>query len=107
MSYDFSMMIDTGNGDVCVESSENYTYNISPMLYDTNDGWERIMKNNVSGALAGELMTGIISRLEADPEKYRAMNPENGWGDYDSGLKWCKHLRDLFARHPKCTVNPH
>lgn len=28
-----------------------------------------------------------IEELKANPEKYKKLNPENGWGDYDGLLK--------------------
>lgn len=35
-----------------------------------------------------------LDALEADPEQYRAMNPENGWGSYDSLLGVLREMRD-------------
>ena len=35
----------------------------------------------------------MVDNLEANPEKYRAMNPENGWGDYDRlCAKWREEI---------------
>lgn len=45
-----------------------------------------------------------IGRMEADPDTYRAMNPANGWGDYDGCLAFLRGiLRDL-RNHPHATV---
>jgi len=37
----------------------------------------------------------MVENLKANPEKYRAMNPENGWGSYDS---LCKKWREILPR---------
>lgn len=42
--------------------------------------------NGMSCPEGAELLHEITIGLEADPERFRAMNPENGWGDYDSLL---------------------
>ena len=49
----------------------------------------------------------IIESLESDPMKYRAMNPENGWGSYDSLLETLREMRDASVVHhdPKWSVS--
>ena len=43
--------------------------------------------------------------MEADPETYRAMNPPNGWGDYEGALAYLRRLAEACATHSKCTIN--
>ena len=45
------------------------------------------------------LMRGIRD-LENEPELFKKLNPENGWGTYESFLKFCKKLLE------KCNENP-
>lgn len=104
MSYDISLTINTGIKDAVVADAGNYTWNVAPMLYDTNDGWERITKNNVSSKTASEILEKILVRLVENPGKYRAMNPKNGWGDYDSMLAWLQNLKEICDENPLCTV---
>jgi hypothetical protein len=40
------------------------------------------------------LLSRIIDGLESDPEKFRAMNPPNKWGDYDSFVEVLREMRD-------------
>jgi hypothetical protein len=54
--------------------------------------WDRL--DGASGPDGAAYLTRIITGLEADPERYRAMNPENGWGDYDGLLKVLREMRD-------------
>jgi hypothetical protein len=51
-----------------------------------------------SGPEGAELLDHVIRSLEAEPETYVAMNPENGWGDYDGLLKV---LRDMCRSVPE------
>jgi hypothetical protein len=53
---------------------------------------------HLNGQLVSETLPkfeAMLANLEADPEKYRAMNPSNGWGSYDS---LCKKWREILPR---------
>lgn len=61
--------------------------------------WWKRLEN--AGAAEGQAYLGLlITCLEADPAKYRAMNPENGWGDYDRLLVVLREMRDASVVHP-------
>lgn len=70
----------------------NYTHNVAPMIYDalklagielagSESWWQRL--SGMSGTGGRDYLAVIIRQLEADPERFRAMNPPNGWGCYD------------------------
>jgi hypothetical protein len=42
--------------------------------------------------------------MEADPEKYRAMNPENRWGDYEGAMGYLRRLAEACAANPRCVI---
>lgn len=72
----------------------NYTYNVSPMFREALGG-------NGINHLDGKTCLDAIGHLEiavnkmkAEPDKYKAMNPKNNWGDYKGALKV---LEDLLA----------
>ena len=46
-----------------------------------------------------------IELLKQDPDKYRAMNPENGWGSYDEMLKWLHQIQIAVDEYPEATVS--
>jgi len=59
------------------------------------------------GDPAGEcapLLKVAIDVLEADPEHFRAGNPKNGWGDYDSLVNRLKALLEAFEESPEAIV---
>lgn len=54
--------------------------------------WKRL--HGASGEDGEAYLSAIISGLEADPERFRAMNPPNGWGDHDGLLGVLREMRD-------------
>jgi hypothetical protein len=102
-----------------LEGDWGYTHNTNDMLaaaYEAQTGeeteqcggllgpaigpawWKRL--DGTSGDEGRTYLTAIIDGLEADPTRYRAMNPENGWGDYDSLLKVLTEMRDAVPEWP-------
>lgn len=49
-------------------------------------------------------LAAIVAELAAHPDKYRAMNPENGWGSYDSLLPVLWEMRDVRPPPPVSLV---
>lgn len=114
MSWDAELVAERGTE----LASWNYTHNVNVMIaaaYESVTGeateqcdgplgpaigaawWERLDGTTTD---AGDAYLGqIIAGLEADPERFRAMNPENGWGDYDSLLKMLLEMRETAANY--------
>lgn len=64
----------------------NITYNLSAMLKEAGfEGWSWC--TNKPAVIVGRHMIAILNRMQEDPERWRAMNPPNGWGDYDKCLQ--------------------
>jgi hypothetical protein len=97
--------------------SWNYTHNVNGMIaaaYEAVTGqrteqcggplgpvigaawWDRL--DGMTGAQGAEYLGQIIKGLEADPPRFRAMNPPNGWGSYDSLLEVLREMRDQSAQ---------
>jgi hypothetical protein len=83
--------------------SWNYTHNTSCMIYAvlTDAGielaekeawWQRL--SGMPGPMGAQFLTVIIDGLEGQPERFRAMNPPNGWGSYDGLLATLIEMRD-------------
>ena len=82
----------------------NYTHNTNAMVrsldwypYDV-PWWEHL--NGLEGPDGAKWLDLIITGLEADPERFRAMNPANGWGDYDTFLIVLKEMRSAVSEVP-------
>jgi hypothetical protein len=97
------------DGERAVIDIGNYTRNVSPMWARALDGTtlgDVIESTPAVAQIAGRLQVAV-ARMEADPATYRAMNPENGWGDYDGALAYLRNLADacvVMAPHPGCVV---
>jgi hypothetical protein len=53
-----------------------------------------------SGSEGAALLDHVVRRLEADPGTYTAMNPSNGWGDYDGLLDVLRDMRRSVPEWP-------
>lgn len=76
----------------------NVTYNLTPMFREA--GLFPSTHQDLQGAPCAEVAgvaDAAIRRMEADPERFKALNPPNGWGDYDGALRFLRNLRDLCA----------
>lgn len=56
---------------------------------------------------AGAFASRIADELERDPEKYRPMQPENGWGSYDTVIELCRAVARACAEYPEGTFQAH
>lgn len=105
MSYDVYLEIDTGGAEpAALGDSLNYTYNCGPMfrLALGRDGI-----NSLEGELAGTAIQTLrsgIAEMEDEPGKYKALNPENGWGSYEGALQFLRDILTACVRHPKATI---
>lgn len=108
MSWDADLYDDRGH----LEHEANYTHNTNGMIAaaleaigmekpHTEEGFWRIVGpewwkqlDGMSGEDGVKYLQSIIDELEREPAKYRAMNPENGWGDYNGLLAVLKRMRD-------------
>lgn len=57
--------------------------------------------------IAGDLIVPLacgLERLKADPEKYRAYNPENGWGKYESLVRFVENYLAACRKFPSAKV---
>lgn len=104
VSYDVDVIRkceECGHCDVLWES--NYTWNVGPMLHDVGLHLNDLPRPYEAGEFVKLLADGI-AKLESDPAKYEAMNPENGWGSYSTMLKWLRGMLHACVTHPDATV---
>ncbi len=104
MSWNVSMVINTGVDDAEVYEVGNYTYNVAPMYYHVlgDDGLRGL--NGKLGEDACPLLMAAVTKMELDEAALREMNPENGWGDYEGALVFLRKIATGCAMHPKASV---
>jgi hypothetical protein len=105
VSYDIYLQIDTGAGEsVTAVEIGNYTSNVGPMWCEAlGDKLLREYHGAPCSEAAGPLAEAV-KRMEAEPDKYREMEPANGWGDYEGALRYLRTLAEACAEHSKCTI---
>lgn len=104
MSYHIWLDLDTGGPEpAIVFEVGNCTSNVSPMWFDALGRSLGDYHEAPCSEAAGPLRQGI-ERMRADPDHYQAMNPENGWGDYEGALKYLERLYEGCCNHPKATI---
>jgi hypothetical protein len=60
--------------------------------------WHRL--DGLSGPEGAALLDQILRGLRADPKRFEAMSPSNGWGDYDGFVKVLTSMRDAVPEWP-------
>ena len=109
MSYDVYGRISTGAGEFA-EAFEagNYTGNCAPMWRAAISGTFDSPQNGLA-SLDGSPCGSLVPVLEAalhhmdDPAnrgRYEAMNPKNGWGDFDTARGYLRKILDGCRKHP-------
>lgn len=81
--------------------SKNYTYNVCNMWYEVfpeDDGM--VMIDGMTGKHSLTILTYFLGILLKNPDRFKVLNPKNGWGCYDTFVKFIKELIELANKHP-------
>jgi hypothetical protein len=107
MSWTITLVIKTGPDTETWVKDWHITYNLGKMirLYPpmSKDGMKTI--DSMTTTDAAELISGLRHALETERQRYEALNPSNGWGNYDGLLKWAHEFIEACHDNPYCTVN--
>jgi hypothetical protein len=107
MSYDIWLEIDAGGAEpVSVFDVGNYTGNVSPMWYKALG----FSLGDLHGKLAGdciEVLERALAHMKdpANLDEYLAMNPPNGWGNYEGAFGYLATLLEGCRICPKATIH--
>lgn len=115
MSWNAHLEINGGpddGGAVLADADWNYTSNTNAMITAALDAsgrwsggeWSWWQWLNGQQAAAGKVMLDIaVEQLERDPDRFRAMNPGNGWGNYDDLLDLLRTMARVAGEAPTAT----
>lgn len=89
--------------------SQNITHNLGPMAKEAGIYMELWRPDEMAPPLryARELIAPLkegLRRLELAPDKFRALNPENGWGTYEGLVKFVKQYIAACEDHPDAEI---
>lgn len=99
MSYDVEIHDTTLSGVEMLVFSRNYTSNVAPMWVDAG-----LMLLNFDGKEAGDLVHPLrmaYRQILRNPDRYKAMEPDNDWGSYDGCLDFLGAILTACEVHYK------
>jgi hypothetical protein len=122
MSWDASFYV-RADGHLVPYNDWNYTHNTNRMINTalgqermaatTIPWWEKIrttspenpgswweLLDGASGEEGASLLGVIVDGLNTDPDRFRAMDPDNGWGDFDQLREILEQMRDVSKDFP-------
>src|SRR3990167_2743285 len=105
MSWNVWLEADLGAGPVEIEEVANgFTWNLAPMLEKALqvEGF-RALDGREASVVCGIVCAGI-QHMKADPGTYHALNPPNGWGNYEICLEVLEKLVGACERAPRAVV---
>lgn len=104
MSWDVELEAVIDGHPVTLVESVNYTHNCNGMIRDAGFAeWPYEIDGMLSDVFTRKLGSAIYN-LKADPRRYQAMNPENGWGSYETLLPVLERILVEFDRFPSGRV---
>jgi hypothetical protein len=66
-------------------------------------GWKELI--GAPATETGGMLTSVADELRRHPDKYRAMNPPNGWGNYEGAIAFLDAFATDCALNNAATVN--
>jgi hypothetical protein len=86
----------------------NITHNLGPMA-EAAGLYEPLWHPERSGILCAmdlmPLLQNGIKAMEAEPDRFIALEPENKWGTYEGFLRFLKGLLDACRENPDAVVS--
>ena len=102
MGWDLMAVVNV-DGDERTLESWNYTHNCNPMIRGAGFSEWPYEVDGMDGKELSRKLDAALRSLRAEPERFRAMNPSNGWGSYDSLVPVLEEVADFAATHPSVT----
>lgn len=87
--------------------SANITHNLADMAKAAGVYQYLWRPEEVGVERAAQLIGPLAERLDdlrAHPDQYRALNPSNGWGDYEGLVRFVKEYLAACREHPTAHV---
>lgn len=102
MSYDVSLTTSAGGDEYAELTWRNMTSNVARMW--RHAGADLAEFHGKQASAMQLMLRTAVAAMEADPDTYRAMNPANGWGNYETCLGFLRGLVEDFTAYPDATV---
>lgn len=87
---------------------DNITHNLGAMAEAAELYYPLWRPEEISITTAYQLVPVLkagLERLKKDPEKFKALNPSNGWGDYDGLVNFVEEYLDSCKDNPDAIIH--
>ena len=86
----------------------NYTHNCGAMAREAGVYKYVWRPEECEGVqCAGDIIEPLckgIELMETDPDRFIALNPQNGWGSYDTFVPWLQKYLEACIENPKAKI---
>lgn len=99
-------VVDQGDDTPIYEA--NITHNLAPMAREAGVYEVLWRPEKVGITLAVDLippLTTGLAILQSDPDRFRLLNPPNGWGSYEGLVSFVRNYLDACQRYPQALVS--
>jgi len=87
--------------------SDNTTHNLIEMASEARI-YRAVWRPDENGIKKAEQLIEPLSKgiaeMENDPERFKAFNPTNGWGSYETFLPWLRRYLKACQENPSALV---
>lgn len=88
--------------------SANITHNLGRMAQEAGIYRHLWRPEEIRVTKARQLIEPLsagLSLMKREPERFIALNPENGWGSYDGFVPWIEKYLEACHQHPEAEVS--
>ena len=86
---------------------DNITHNLGEMA-EAAGLYRALWRPEEDGRTKARDLRGVLRRglhtLLTEPDRFKKLNPENGWGDYDGLVKFVREYLDACIEYPDADV---
>lgn len=108
MSLDVHLAIPTDDGELEETYSANITHNLGKMADEAGIYKHLWRPEEIGITKARQLIEPLaigLSLMKREPERFRALNPPNGWGSYYDFVPWIEDYLEACCRWPESEIS--
>ena len=104
MSYDIYLEMDAGGPRPMSVEVGNYTSNAVPIWTQALYGKSLADYDGREARTVVEELEFGLEQIDMYPERFRDLEPENGWGDLEGATQYLRKLKDMCLRYPLAKI---
>lgn len=85
----------------------NVTHNLNKMA-DKAGIYQALWRPDENGMVKAkdiiDILTKGLKKMKKYPERFKKLNPPNGWGSYDEFVPWIENYLKVCIEYPEATI---